>query len=136
MRPVPAFAALACLALAVPATAQSLAEPANAARPVNAAAWQAAMVRELPADQRFRGLPELRLGLMVDAAGGVRTCLPLPADAPQPVFAQDLCDALIATARFEPATDASGQRIDSVFVAQFAATRPTVAADYAGVPIP
>ncbi|GGD58975.1 hypothetical protein GRI62_01025 [Erythrobacter arachoides] len=94
------------------------------------------MTRALPADQRFRGLPELRFGLVVGTRGEVRACLPLPADERQPIVAQDLCRALVGIARFTPAADAAGQPIDSVFVAQFAAIRPTVAADFAGVPIP
>ncbi|WP_165853519.1 hypothetical protein [Aurantiacibacter aquimixticola] len=50
---------------------------------------------------------------------------------------QALCGALIEHARFQPALDDEGNAVESVFVANFAATAPVTAtsADLAGVPI-
>lgn len=129
------LAATALAAIFAPASAQSLMKPKVSAKPINVLEWQRAMVRQLPADQRFRGLPALRFGLLVEASGSVRTCLALPATAEQPAYGQGLCDAIIESAQFQPAKDQQGNAIDSVFVAQFAPTRATVAADYAGMPI-
>ncbi|RJY09283.1 hypothetical protein D6201_07870 [Aurantiacibacter aquimixticola] len=125
------------LFLTAPAAAQDLVEPAQSAQPLNADAWQRAVSRELPAIQRFRGLPELRFGFLVDTAGNVRTCLALPTEVDTRARGQALCGALIEHARFQPALDDEGNAVESVFVANFAATAPVTAtsADLAGVPI-
>ncbi len=118
-----------------PVLAQSLPEPAQEAVPLNSAQLQRAVTRQLPATQRFHGLPEMRFGFLVDASGSVRSCLALPVAEDEPARGQKLCDGFIEDARFRPAVDEQGNAIDSVFIARFEETRPVVAADFAGVPV-
>lgn len=123
------------LVLATPAAAQTFAEPAQMAQPVNPAEWQREVARDFPAIQRFEGVPELRFGFVVDREGRVRTCMALAAVGAAQGPGQALCPAFIEHAEFAPARDAEGQAIDSVFILRFEPTRPVVVIDYAGLPI-
>ena len=61
---------------------------------------------------------------------------PVDADQWQRQIARDIPGyvSFVEHARFEPALDADGQPIDSVFIADCGATRLIVAAHYAGEP--
>ncbi len=125
--------------LAPMAAAQTLPEPAQGAQPIDAEQWQRQIARDIPGHVRFEGLPPMRFGFLVTSTGSVRSCMALPVTADQEergvARGQDLCEGFIEHARFQPARDADGEAIDSVYIADFGATRPVVAADYAGVPV-
>ena len=122
-------------AAALLAASPAVAHAETAATPLNADSWQQAIERALPEAQRFYGLPDLRFGFLVDTGGSVRTCMALPLDGETGARGQELCDALIAAARFRPATSSEGQPVESVFIARFTGSRAVNATDFAGVPI-
>ena len=80
----------------------------------------------------------MRFGLVVTRDGSVRSCMALPVDAEQAARGeargQRLCERFIEHARFTPARDADGGAIDSVYIADFGASRPLVAAQHQGAP--
>lgn len=117
-----------------PSTAQGLPEPVRQAEPIEVAEWQNRVARDIPGIVRFEGLPELRFGFLVDTSGRVRTCLALPLEGETYARGQNLCPAFEEHARFRPALDTDGNPVESVFVAHFGNTRPSVAIDHAGVP--
>lgn len=129
----------AALLVPLPAAAQSLPEPALEAQPVDADQWQRQIARNIPGYVSFEGLPAMRFGLLVTSTGAVRSCMALPVTEDQQARGvargHALCESFVEHARFEPALDADGQPIDSVFIAHFGATRPIVAAHYAGEPV-
>lgn len=122
--------------LASVAAAQTLPEPAQQARPIEAEQWQRQIARDIPGYVSFEGLPAMRFGLVVTSSGSVRSCMALPVTADQEergvARGQELCESFIEHARFSPALDAAGEPVDSVFIADFGATRPIVAAHHAG----
>lgn len=124
--------------LNLPASAQNLPEPAVEAQPIEAGVWQQQIANDIPGYLRFQGLPPLRFGLLVTRSGTVRSCMALPVGEGQQASGeargQELCESFVEHARFVPARDAEGTAIDSVYIADFGASRPLVAAHYAGMP--
>lgn len=104
--------------------ATAIAEPAVLAVPVDVDIWKRKIGRELYRTERFRGLPEMKLGLIVSETGTVTECLALPLTDGEPARGQIACPLVIEYARFEPARDADGSPVRSVFIAQFGNSRP------------
>tara|TARA_B100000678_G_scaffold34429_2_gene25262 strand:+ start:1034 stop:1459 length:426 start_codon:yes stop_codon:yes gene_type:complete len=124
------FASASLVLSASPSTAQDaslepavMLEPATQAVPVNVNRWKRQIARDFPSLQRFYGLPEMRLGLIVDARGAVTSCAALPLDKGSAAKGQSLCALIVKHARFEPARDAEGNAVRSLFVAQFGKSR-------------
>ena len=127
---------IASALLASPATASEsdsadavLAEPAKGATPVDVQQWQRRIVREINPLRRFVGLPEMRLGLVVDTDGAVTSCKALPLEEGGAAKGQGLCPLMIEHARFQPALDEAGNPVASIFIARFGKSRPTNAID-------
>lgn len=124
--------------LGSPASAQNLPEPAIQAQPLDSGVWQQQIANDIPGFARFQGLAPMRFGLVVTTDGSVRSCMALPVGAEQAARGeargQDLCESFIEHARFAPARDADGVAIDSVYIADFGASRPLVAAQHQGAP--
>ena len=135
MRVLITSAAIAVTTIAVPAVAQDaaaerdpLVEPAQQAEPVDAHIWQQQIANDLPGMVSFRGLPAMRLGMMVAEDGSVTECRALPVEKGGAVIGQELCPLVIEHARFSPALDPDGNAIRSVFIARFGESDPVVAA--------
>ncbi len=135
MRRITASAATAFILAASPAIAQDapverspLLEPAQMAEPVDAQIWQQRIANDIPGMVAFQGLPEMRLGLMVEADGSVTECRAVPVQQGGPSVGQAICPLVIEHARFSPALDAEGNATRSVYFVRFGESDPVVAA--------
>lgn len=107
----------------------AMAEPAKAAVPVDVQQWQRRIARDLHPLRRFVGLPQMRLGLVVDTRGAVTSCRALPLEEGGVAKGQGLCPLVVEHARFQPALDQAGNPVASIFIARFGKSRAVNATD-------